>query len=144
MSANLKAVLGQYASWYATKLGTIQPDWYVFPLSNRLALKDPLRPVTSLKTAWESVRDTAKVKCRLHDLRHSFCTKLAEAGVPEGTMLDIMGHVSTAMRRRYSHIRAQARRDAIDSVELRQFSVGVTKESTKVGDSAKSKTAVTH
>lgn len=32
------------------------------------------------------------------------CTKLAEAGVPESTMLDMMGHVSTAMLRRYSHI----------------------------------------
>ncbi|MBK5294114.1 MAG: tyrosine-type recombinase/integrase [Acidobacteriia bacterium] len=40
--------------------------------------------------------------------RHSFCTKLAEAGEPESTMLDIMGHMSTAMLRRYSHIRAQA------------------------------------
>ena len=29
--------------------------------------------------------------------RHSFCTKLAEAGVPESTMLDMMGHVSPAM-----------------------------------------------
>jgi hypothetical protein len=32
-------------------------------------------------------------------------------------MLDIMGHVSAAMLRRYSHIRAQARRDAIDALE---------------------------
>jgi len=40
-------------------------------------------------------------------------------------MLDIMGHVSAAMLRRYSHIRAQARREAIDAVESRQFSSGV-------------------
>jgi integrase len=134
MSANLKAVLGQYASWYATRLGVIQPDWYVFPLCNRLAPKDPTKPVTSLKTAWEGVREKAGVKCRLHDLRHSFCTKLAEAGVPEGTMLDMMGHVSTAMLRRYSHIRAQARRDAIDALESRQFSVGVPTNLPTVGD----------
>jgi integrase len=34
-------------------------------------------PVTTMKTAWEAVRRAAKVDCRLHDLRHSFCTKLA-------------------------------------------------------------------
>jgi hypothetical protein len=38
-------------------------------------------------------------------------------------MLDIMGHVSPAILRRYSHIRAQARTEAIDAVE--QFSSGV-------------------
>jgi len=45
------AVLTQHVSWCVTKLGPLQPNWYVFPLSNRLALKDPLRPVSSLKTA---------------------------------------------------------------------------------------------
>ena len=30
MSANLKATLQQHASWCASKLGTIQPNWYVF------------------------------------------------------------------------------------------------------------------
>jgi integrase len=144
LSGNLKAVLVQHAARCASQLGPVQLDWYVFPLSNRLALKDPLKPVTSLKTAWESVRTSAKVNCRLHDFRHSFCTKLAEAGVPEGTMLDIMGHVSTAMLRRYSHIRAQARRDAIDALESRQFSIGVPKESPKVDDSNREIPPVTH
>ena len=39
-------------------------------------------------------------------------------------MLDMMGHVSVAMLRRYSHIRKQARLDAIDALESRQFSIG--------------------
>jgi integrase len=144
MSANLKAVLGQHASWYASRFEAIQPDNYVFPRSNRRAPIDPTLPVGSLKKAWESVRETAGVKCRLHDLRHSFCTKLAEAGVPESTMLDIMGHVSTAMLRRYSHIRAQARRDAIDALESRQISIGLPKEIPTVSDSEEAKFAVTH
>lgn len=142
ISGNLRAVLVQHAAWCESQLGPIQPDWYVFPLSNRLALKDPMRPVTSLKTAWESVRTKANVDCRLHDLRHSFCTKLAEAGVPEGTMLDIMGHVS--MLRRYSHIRTQARRDAIGALESRHVSNGVPKDSPKVDDSGRRVPPVTH
>jgi integrase len=144
MTANLKVVLEQHESWYAGKLGKIQPDWFVFPSFNRLAPVDPMKPVKSLKTAWESIREKAHVKCRLRDLRHSFCTKLAEAGVPEITMLDMMGHVSAAMLKRYSHIRARARREAIDSIEFRQNSNVPLQESLQVSDSAKSKTAVTH
>jgi len=128
MSANLKAVLEQHAAWYTQKLGPLRPNWYVFPHSNRLAPDDPTRPVTSMKSAWQSVRAAANVTCRLHDLRHSFCTKLAEAGVSEGTMMDIMGHMSAAMLKRYSHIRAHARREAIDALESRQFPNQVAKE----------------
>jgi integrase len=147
MTANLKAVLQQHAAFCATRLGTIQPDWYVFPLCNRFALKDPTVPVRSLKTAWASVREKVGVKCRLHDLRHSFCTKMAEAGVPEGTMLDMMGHMGTAMLRRYSHIRAQARRDAIDALESRQngaATVSVLQEAPQVSLSGAAKPPVTH
>lgn len=119
MSGALKAALEQHAAWCAAKLGPIQPEWHVFPFSNRTRPINPMRPVTSLKRGWEAVRSAAGVKCRLHDLRHSFCTKLAENGVPESTMLDMMGHVSASMLRRYSHIRAKARRDAIATLEGR-------------------------
>jgi len=134
MSGALRATMEQHAAFCARKLGPIQPDWYVFPLSNRTRPIDPMQPVTSLKTAWETVRTKAKVSCRLHDLRHSFCTKLAEAGVPESTMLDMMGHVSPSMLRRYSHIRAKARRDAITALETGN-SFGVPTNSPTVGDS---------
>ena len=58
MSANLKGVLSTHASFCATKLGELHSDWFVFPLSNRLAFKDPTKPVTSMKTAWETTRDS--------------------------------------------------------------------------------------
>ena len=59
-------------------------------------------------------------------------------------MLDMMGHMGTAMLRRYSHIRAQARRDAIDALESRQLSNAVPKVSPTVSESANEKSAVTH
>ena len=70
----------------------------------------------------------------MHDLRHTFCTKLAEAGIPEQVMLDMMGHVSQAMLKRYSHIRLEARRRAIQALERAgaEISVGVPKEVPKV------------
>jgi integrase len=131
--AMLEAVLSTYASWYASKLGEMRPDWHVFPFSNRRKPVDPERPVTSIKRAWESVRKTAGVQCRFHDLRHTTCTKMAEAGVSEGTMLAIMGHMSRAMIERYSHIRKAAKVEAMQAVESRSaFAIVVPKVSPKV------------
>jgi integrase len=132
MAANLRAVLEHYASWYASKLGPIQPTWFVFPMCNRTKPVDATKPVGSLKGAWEAVRETAGVTCRRHDLRHSFATKLSEAGVPESTMLELMGHMSAAMLHHYSHIRDRARRQAIADVERRHVSQITDKESAKV------------
>lgn len=58
----------------------------------------------------------AKVDCRLHDLRHTAATKMAEAGIPESTMLAPMGHMSRAMLERYSHIRIAAKRAAVEAL----------------------------
>jgi len=54
--------------------------------------------------------------CRLHDLRHTAATKMAEAGTPESTMLALMGHMSRAMLERYSHIRMAAKREAVEAL----------------------------
>jgi integrase len=51
-----------------------------FPFCRRIKPVDASKPDTSLMVAWDGVRIKAGVDCRLHDLRHSFCTKLAEAG----------------------------------------------------------------
>lgn len=60
----------------------------------------------------------AGVKCRFHDLRHTTLTKIAEAGVPESTMLALAGHMSRAMLERYSHIRMKAKREAVEAISL--------------------------
>jgi hypothetical protein len=55
-------------------------------------------------------------------------------------MLDMMGHVSASMLRRYSHIRAKSRRDAIDALEA-GTAFGLPKENPKVdGFEEKAKT----
>ena len=63
--------------------------------------------------------DPKSPRRRLHDLRHTFATRLAENGVPESTMLALMGHMSRAMLERYSHIRMAAKRNAVAGVLLR-------------------------
>jgi len=133
MSQSLRATLEHYATWYAQRFGPLKPDWYVFPYCRTKRPVDPERPVGSLRHAWELALERAGVKCRLHDLRHSFCTKLGEAGISESVMLDLMGHVSGAMLRRYSHIRESAREEAIAKLEARLQNVHV-KDSPKVGE----------
>jgi integrase len=141
----LEAILSTHASWYAATFGSHKPEWYVFPFCQRAKPIDPARPVTSLKKAWGSILEKAGVQCRIHDLRHTVCTKMAEAGVPEATMLDIMGHMSAAMLRRYSHIRQAAKVEAMQAIESRSaFSVGVPTKSPTVGGKQPGESAVTH
>jgi Phage integrase family len=71
----------------------------------------------------------------MHDLRHTVATRMAEDGVPEGTMLALLGHMSRAMLERYSHVRMAAKRTAVDclTLEIEPVSDGVvTKISTVV------------
>lgn len=62
---------------------------------------------------------------------------MAEAGVVESTMLAIMGQMSRAMLERYSHIRMQAKRAAVDCLSLTPkapISNGVSTVSTTVAE----------
>ena len=70
----------------------------------------------TLKTAWRNVLRKANVKIRLHDLRHTVITKLAESGASDETIMAIAGHVSRRMLSRYAHIRTEAKRRALEAV----------------------------
>jgi hypothetical protein len=53
---------------------------------------------------------------RFHDLRHHAITELAESHASERTIMAIAGHVSPKMLDHYSHVRMQAKRQALDSL----------------------------
>lgn len=77
---------------------------------------DPTRPQTSLKTAWRNARAKAKVDGRFHDNRHTFITDLAEGGAGDEVIRDMAGHVAPDMLKRYSHIRTEAKRRAVEAL----------------------------
>jgi integrase len=138
MNADLYAVLVTHAEWFADRFGGIKPEWYLFPFGKPTP-SDPTRPITDVTGAWHALRKRAKVNCRLHDLRHTVATKMAEAGVPESTMLALMGHMSRKMLETYSHVRMAAKRDAVEALSMarrRPASDGVPKVSPKVSDEA--------
>ena len=81
-----------------------RPEHCLFPWGTPWPT-DPTRSIGDIKKAWLSVKRRSGVHCRFHDLRHTAATKMAEAGVPESTMLAILGHMSRSMLERYSHVR---------------------------------------
>ena len=96
-----------------------RPEWFVFAFGAPLP-KDLTRPITSFKTAWTTVREKAGVKGRWHDNRHTLVTELAESGAGDEVIMSIAGHVSRAMLSRYSHVRMEAKRRALDEIATRQ------------------------
>lgn len=71
----------------------------------------PLSP-NSDHRAWKALLSSAGVRqVRLHDARHTAATVLLVLGVPERTVMSIMGWSSTAMAARYQHVTDPIRRD---------------------------------
>jgi integrase len=113
------AALEAHAGWYTRRFGECRPEWFVFAFGKPLPT-DPTRPITSFKTAWTGVREKAGVKGRWHDNRHTLVTELAESGAGDEVIMSIAGHVSRANALRYSHVRMEAKRRALDEIATRQ------------------------
>jgi integrase len=75
----------------------------------------PERCSTSLRNAVR-LRRNPHIEGRFHDTRHTLITELAESGAGDQTIMDIAGHVSRQMLGRYSHIRMEAKRKALEAV----------------------------
>ncbi|HEY2107333.1 MAG TPA: site-specific integrase, partial [Candidatus Binataceae bacterium] len=117
-------------SLWLTRFPDATPESYVFPFHHvavagnerrrwiyGVALDRPMSP-SGCRRAFESARKQVGLDYRLYDARHTFVTRLAEnPAVSEETIRQLAGHVSSKMLSRYAHIRAQARRAAIASLE---------------------------
>ena len=107
---------------------------------------DPTRPLKTWRTAWRRLTraiqcpacgllqdpattcsgckaDTSEVKSpfcgfRFHDLRHQAITELAESKASDQTIMGIAGHVSKKMLQHYSHVRMEAKRNALDALSM--------------------------
>lgn len=80
---------------------------------------DVTLPIGGWKEAWEFAKKQAKVSCRFHDLRHTGCSRMLEAGVPFSVVATIMGWsagTTVRMAKRYGHIGHIARREAMEKL----------------------------
>jgi hypothetical protein len=81
---------------------------------------DPTRPIRAWRKAWRNLtKQAGLLGLRFHDLRHHAITELAESGASEQTIMAIAGHVSRRMPEHYSHIRMEAKRNALEALSNR-------------------------
>jgi integrase len=75
------------------------------------------RPIRDTKTAWGTLCEDARIEnARFHDLRHSFTTRMLEAGVDIRSIMAITGHKDASMFQRYSHPSDSHLRAAVESL----------------------------
>jgi len=73
---------------------------HVFPSTCR-----PGRPIENVRKAWERAKRLAGLPrgLRIHDLRHSFASALANAGTPLYEIGTVLGHSQLSTTTRYAH-----------------------------------------
>jgi integrase len=120
--------LNQTATWAieqllsrAHRLGASSPGHYLIPRRVSGTQYDATQPPSrwAWRTAWRKLTERAGLRgLRPHDLRHHAITKLAESSeASEQTIMAIAGHISRAMLEHYSHIRQEAKRKALESLD---------------------------
>lgn len=95
----------------------VSPDWkehlLIFPSEEGT----PIIP-GNLNGAFKRLCTRAGVRClRVHDLRHTCATLLADLGVSEGVIAALLGHAPATVTRRYAHVSTEALREAVTRLE---------------------------
>jgi len=63
----------------------------------------PIR-ATGVKRLFETLSRAMTMRVSPHMLRHTYATLLRASGVPDRVAMDLMGHASLTMLKRYSHV----------------------------------------
>ncbi len=68
-----------------------------------------------IRGAFEGAYKRAQIaNFHFHDLRHSFASALAVAGVPLQAVGEILGHRTSSMTQRYAHLNHQVMQGAVE------------------------------
>lgn len=98
----------------AGAVGEPEDKHFLFPACKNGNI-DPERGQKSWRTAWRRLTKAADIKrLRFHDCRHHAITELAESQASDGTIQALAEHLSTRMLERYSQVRQEATRDAVN------------------------------
>ena len=122
----------------AEGLGPVEHSHYVFAavaprfdfssknvIDRKIIGFEPTRYQKSWRSAWRTLTKKAGLPgFRFHDLRHCAITQLAENGASDSTIMAIAGHVSRRMLERYSHVRMEAKRKAMEALAASTRMVG--------------------
>ena len=76
------------------------------------------KPIKRVQKAFVRARERAGLKdVRFHDLRHTFASRLVQAGIPLYDVMHLTGHKSLAMVQRYSHLAPDYQTKAISALD---------------------------
>lgn len=125
----------------AHALGATEPQHYLLPLQRMQsryyhkgqdAKWDVNRPMFSWTRSWRKlVTECGMPGFRFHDLRHTFRTWGAEAGVPLEVMMAQLGHMDRETSLEYVHIQQRALERAQELIESEQQEILATAEGRK-------------
>ncbi len=98
-----------------------------------LEIVDRFRYLKIAKPFHTARRGAKLAHFRIHDLRHGFASRLAEAGLSDQQLAGLLGHGSSQMVSRYSHLRPESLGmaadvlDRLSGAELLDLSVPIRK-----------------
>ncbi|WP_174273709.1 tyrosine-type recombinase/integrase [Sphingomonas bacterium] len=73
-------------------------------------------PFTSIFTSWDQARHRAGLgDVRLHDLRHTLASHLAQSGHSLWVIANVLGHAQTRTTERYAHLSTETLRNAVNT-----------------------------
>ena len=92
---------------------------------------ETLKPYNSIKRAWETARTEAKLSgLRIHDLRHSAASFMANAGTDLFAIGRILGHADHQSTMRYSHLANDTLLAAVEAGAAGMHNGAATKSTT--------------
>ena len=104
----------------AKAFGGTKPEHFLFPACEHGHI-DPERHQKSWRTAWRKLTKAAGLQgFRFHDCRHHAITELAESQASDSTIMALAGHVSRKMLEHYSHVRQEAKREAVNVLSAKR------------------------
>jgi integrase len=75
-------------------------------------------PAGKIQTAWlTAIRKSGIIRCRFHDLRHTFASHLIANGVDIVTVKELLGHADIKMTMRYAHAAPETKLQAVATLE---------------------------
>lgn len=119
-AARRKLPLSQRASELLRRRLEKTDGEFVFPGTR--GGKDPARPILKLNNAHRGAVTRAAIQpFRLYDLRHTFATRAAEAGVDIMTLAALLGHSRIQMVMRYAHPTEEHQFNAVRKMEAHRI-----------------------
>jgi len=117
----------------ARSLGATEPEHYLLPMNLRKSRHwskktrekwDVSQPMKTWVKSWRKLMAACHMPgFRFHDLRHTFRTQGAEAGVPLEVMMAQLGHMDRETSLEYVHIQQHALQRAQELIEREQAEV---------------------